>query len=53
MQIIPPTLLDPKAPPPHLTGLKGDQGDPGSPGPQGVAGQRVSRELLAIDNTMK
>ena len=46
MQIIPPTLLDPKAPPPHLTaGQKGDQGDPGVAGPQGVPGRRVSHSL--------
>ena len=48
MQIVPPTLLDPKAPLPHLTGQKGDQGDPGNPGPGGVPGQRVSQELLDI-----
>ena len=46
MQILPPTLLDPKAPSPHITGQKGDPGDPGVPGPAGVAGQRVSHQLL-------
>lgn len=43
--MIPPNLLDPKAPSPHLTGVKGDRGDPGPPGRAGVPGRRVSNNL--------
>ena len=42
-QIIPPSLLDPKAPSPQLQGEKGEIGDPGPPGPRGVPGKRVSQ----------
>ena len=47
--MIPPNLLDPKAPPPHLTGVKGDRGEPGRPGRPGVAGRRVSCYRMAAN----
>ena len=35
-------MFDPKGPPPHLSGVKGDRGDPGPPGVKGPQGKRVS-----------
>lgn len=42
LQILPPSLFDPKGPPPLLQGVKGERGDKGPPGPHGPDGNRVS-----------